>query len=126
MRRMHPMIVDCVNRLDNVLEKKAKDKSEINIKNMMGNLTMDVIASCAFATKIDVYDEQKPSEFINNAKKVFRGNWRFIIFFTLSAFWSSFAKVTGFQLQDPSVSNFFTSAVRNFKQGQAQECLTPL
>ncbi|CAG2162374.1 unnamed protein product [Oppiella nova] len=53
MRAMHPIIIDCVKRLEEYLEKKAANKEELEMKKIMGNLTMDVIASCAFGTKID-------------------------------------------------------------------------
>ncbi|CAG2172077.1 unnamed protein product, partial [Oppiella nova] len=66
MRSMHPIVTDCVKRLEDYLETKASDKSnnEIELKKVMSDLTMDVISSCAFGTKIDVYNDQKRSEFV--------------------------------------------------------------
>ncbi|CAG2116153.1 unnamed protein product [Medioppia subpectinata] len=46
MRAMHPLIIDCVHRLDQYLETKAINGDELDVKRAMGNLTMDVIASC--------------------------------------------------------------------------------
>jgi len=83
----------------------------------MGNLTMDVIASCAFGTKIDTHNDQKRNEFIVNAQKVFRGNWRVWLFFIGVTSFPKLVKWAGFKLTDPSVQRFFMSAVskQNFK-----------
>ncbi len=85
MRKMYPLIEDCVQRLETAIIKKATDSSgnnEIELKKFMGNLTMDVIALCAFGTKIDTHNDPN-NQFIKNAEVVFRGNWRFWIFFLL-------------------------------------------
>ncbi|CAG2173218.1 unnamed protein product, partial [Oppiella nova] len=77
MRSMHPIIIDCVHRLDNYLETKAMTGEDVEMKKTMGSLTMDVIASCAFGTKIDTYNDHKTNEFLENAKKVFHASmWR--------------------------------------------------
>ncbi|CAG2176687.1 unnamed protein product, partial [Oppiella nova] len=113
MRSMHPIIIDCVHRLDNYLETKAMTGEDVEMKKTMGSLTMDVIASCAFGTKIDVYNDHKTSEFIVNANKVYRGGsrWRILVFIILVSISPKLLKWTGFQFLDPSVENFFTSAL---------------
>ena len=109
---MHPMIVDCIKRLENVFEKDVigKGVNEFEAKKYMSNLTMDVIARCAFATKIDTYSEEK-SEFIINAQKAFRGTWRlwlgFIMLFTVPFL----VRWTGFNVFPPGPFRFFKSAV---------------
>ena len=114
MRSMHPIIIDCVHRLDNYLETKAMTGEDVEMKKTMGSLTMDVIASCAFGTKIDTYNDHKTNEFIVNASKVLRGSrWRIFVFTILISISQNLQKWTGFQFLDPSVNRFFTSAVSN-------------
>ena len=112
MRKMHPIIVDCVKRLEQVLEKCAQNSDkEIDLKKMMGNLTMDVIATCAFGTKIDVHSEEKTSDFVTHAQKVFRSSWRMWVFFIVSPVFPQLLKWINFKFTDPSVDRFFRSAV---------------
>ncbi|CAG2182723.1 unnamed protein product, partial [Oppiella nova] len=85
---------------------------DVEMKKTMGSLTMDVIASCAFGTKIDTYNDHKTSEFIVNAKKVFHGSpWRIWLFGILVNISPKLLKWTGFQFMDPSVEKFFTPAI---------------
>jgi hypothetical protein len=112
MRKMHPLIEDCVERLETVLMKKATDNSgnnEIELKKSMGNLTMDVIALCAFGTKIDTHNDPK-NQFIKKAEVVLRGNWRLWVFFLLKTTIPKILDLTQFQVTDPSVAHFFRSA----------------
>ncbi|XP_054166701.1 cytochrome P450 3A14-like [Oppia nitens] len=70
MRKMYPMIRECLNDYLNVLDEKAVNKSQINLKELNGNFTMDVIATCAFATKTNAHKESN-NPFIVNAKNAF-------------------------------------------------------
>ncbi len=113
MRKMYPLIEDCVQRLETAIIKKATDSSgnnEIELKKFMGNLTMDVIALCAFGTKIDTHNDPN-NQFIKKVEVVFRGNWRFWVFFLLKTTIPKILDLTGFQMTDPSVAHFFRSAV---------------
>ncbi len=113
MRKMYPLIEDCVQRLETAIMKKATDSSgnnEIELKKFMGNLTMDVIALCAFGTKIDTHNDPN-NQFIKKAEVVFRGNWRVWVFLILKATIPKILDWTGFQLTDPKVTHFFRSAV---------------
>jgi len=114
MRRMHPLIVDCVHSLENAIIKRINaNNNEIELKQFMGNLTMDVIASCAFGTKIDTHNEPN-NQFIKNAEIVFRGNWRVWVYFLLNTTFPKILDITKFEATDPKVANFFRSAVCHF------------
>ena len=113
MRKMHPLIEDCVQRLETAIMKKATNSSgnnEIELKKFMGNLTMDVIASCAFGTKIDTHNDPN-NQFIKNAQIALRDNLRVLTFFLLRTTIPKILELTGFQMTDPSVAHFFRSAV---------------
>ena len=83
---MHPIIVDCVKKLEEVLESETLGKGvkEFETKKLMSDFTMDVIARSAFATTIDTYSDDK-NEFILNAQKAFRSTWRIWVSFLLGA-----------------------------------------
>ncbi|CAG2121528.1 unnamed protein product, partial [Medioppia subpectinata] len=90
MKKMYPMIRQClddfVTELDVYADNKkdvniktifvteldvyADNKKDVNIKTMYGNYTMDVISCCAFATKTNSHKDPN-DPFIINAQKVF-------------------------------------------------------
>ncbi|CAG2104891.1 unnamed protein product, partial [Medioppia subpectinata] len=73
MKSMYPRIRECLSDFMNHLETFADNKTELNAKDMYGNYTMDVIATCAFATKTDVH-KNLDSLFVLNARRVFNFN----------------------------------------------------
>ena len=107
---MHPIIINCVKRLENALDKNLEKNSEVEIKQLMANFTIDVIATCAFGTKIDTYNEKK-SEFIINAQRAFRGTWRLWVFFLFAFISPKLVQKINFKVIDPAVTDFFRSAV---------------
>ncbi|CAG2102769.1 unnamed protein product [Medioppia subpectinata] len=121
MKAMHPIIVDCTQRLEEYLEKKAVTGEEVEMKKIMGNLTMDVIASCAFGTKIDTHNDEKRSDFILNAQKVFRGNWRVWAFFLFMTTFPKLVRWTGFTFNDPTVVKFFRTAITSIIRRRKSE-----
>ncbi|XP_054156445.1 cytochrome P450 3A24-like [Oppia nitens] len=112
MRSMHPLIIDCIGRLEQYVESRARTNEDLNVKKTMGNLTMDVIATCAFGTRIDTYGE-KSSDFVINAQKAMRGNWRVWAFFLFMTTFPKLLRWSGFQIQDPGVQYFFKSAIKS-------------
>ncbi|XP_054157194.1 uncharacterized protein LOC128955546 [Oppia nitens] len=114
IRSMHPIVNDCIKRLDENFEKHLTNKNvaEIEVKKMMSSLTMDVIASCAFGTKIDTYGQQK-SEFLINAQKVITHSWRSFIFLLTLTLFPKLIQWTSFTIHPPSVDRFFRTAIRS-------------
>jgi cytochrome P450 family 3 subfamily A len=112
MRRMYPLIEECAKSLEKVLTNAAINKQEVDMKKVMGNLTMDVIATCAFATKIDTHNDPN-NPFVKNAKKIFAANLRFLINFIILATFPSLLKKLGISFFNSSAQEFFTTAVRN-------------
>ena len=112
MRRMHPIIIECVERLKNALDKEHKKNgnNEIQLKKMMSGLTLDVIFCCAFATQIDIYSDST-NEFVTNARKVFQGGWRLWLFYFLLISFPKLIEWTGFKQNDPEASSFFRDTV---------------
>ena len=55
----------------------------MELKNLFGKLTMDVIICCAFATRVDAYNEEKTDPFIQSAQNLLRPAPKTIISFLL-------------------------------------------
>ncbi|CAG2171743.1 unnamed protein product, partial [Oppiella nova] len=70
MKKMYPRIRECLTDFMNHLEGFAVNRGEINVKDMYGNYTMDVIATCAFATKTGAHNTLD-SPFVVMARSVF-------------------------------------------------------
>jgi len=104
---MHKLVEQCVKSVDQIFAKAAKEHNEVEMKTLMGNYTMDVIATCAFGTKIDTYNDPN-NPFIKNAIQIFRGSiWRSLLFLTAQPL-MKFFKIS---IVDSSVTQFFKSAV---------------
>ncbi|CAG2182707.1 unnamed protein product, partial [Oppiella nova] len=67
MRKMYALINHCYEDFLNTLDNNVSNGvNEVELKQLMGAYTMDVIASCAFATKLNSYaDPNNP--FLTNA-----------------------------------------------------------
>jgi hypothetical protein len=110
MRKMHPLIEDCVTSVENILKDVAINKKEIELKKLMGNLTMDVIARCAFAAKIDTHNDPN-NPFVKNAEKVFRGSLSVWLSFFILLAYPKLAKKLPLTLVDSGAKTFFSTAV---------------
>jgi cytochrome P450 len=110
MKRMHPLIEDCVKNLERVLEIEANNKNEIDLKKVMGNLTMDAIATCAFATKIDTHNDLN-NPFVKNAEKAFSGSLKTFLTLLILFTFPSLGKKFQLRIFEKSVTEFFSNAV---------------
>ena len=111
MKKMYSIIRECVQEFIDILEPSAKNRQNINLNDMHGNYTMDVIARCAFATKINAYKDIN-NPFIVNAKKVFEFKfWKLLTILLLPV---PLLKLLGFQSTSDEESNqFFFNIIRN-------------
>jgi cytochrome P450 family 3 subfamily A len=110
MRKMQPLIQDCLKNLENVLINLSKNKNEFSLRQVMVNYTMDVVASCAFGTKIDTHNDPN-NPFVKNASVFFRPTIRFGLFFLLNAWVPSLVKRMNLCFVSNDVIDFFKSAV---------------
>ncbi|XP_054157193.1 cytochrome P450 3A8-like [Oppia nitens] len=108
MRAMHPIIIECVKRLDRYLS----DKKEIEMTTTMSKMTMDVIVRCAFGNEIDTYDEQRTHDFIVYSRRLLSANWRTLLTFIVGAISQDLLQWSGLKLIDPAVETFFRSAIK--------------
>jgi len=111
---MQPLIEDCFKNLEKALIKSINDQNnEINVRQFMVNYTMDVIASCAFGTKIDTHNDPN-NLFVRNASLIFTPSIRFGIYFLLNAWVPSLVKKFNLCFVSRDVIDYFKSAVTVF------------
>ncbi|XP_054154549.1 thromboxane-A synthase-like [Oppia nitens] len=90
LRKLYPLIGQCcddfVGHLDRLVSSRRQQPvGSIELKKLMGDLTMDVIARCAFSIKPDTYTDDQSSgessnQFIRAANNVFNISvWRLIL-----------------------------------------------
>ncbi|CAG2108121.1 unnamed protein product [Medioppia subpectinata] len=71
MRKMYPIVRESVKGFMNTLSEYVNDKQEVNVTDMYGCLTMDVIANCAFATKTNAFKDPN-NAFVVNGRNVLK------------------------------------------------------
>lgn len=85
LKRMLGIFKECSETLMKNFENFVKKGKPIDAKRLYGTLTMDVIASAAFSTKIDSHNDPD-NEFVKTARETFSGSrkYKFIILILLS------------------------------------------
>ncbi|XP_054715661.1 cytochrome P450 3A11-like [Uloborus diversus] len=80
IKKMMSIFKDSAKTCVNSFKKYAASKKPVDAKIIYGAFTMDVIASSAFSTKIDSYNDPN-NKFVSTARSLFsRGILRFILF----------------------------------------------
>lgn len=75
LRKMSDLILECVRTTCEHLKEAAERKDDVDIKEFYGSYGMDVIARCAFGTKLDSHMDPS-NEFVMNANKAFSNDFR--------------------------------------------------
>lgn len=73
MKLMYPLMEECLDDFMVHLDNLANTKSNVNIKDIYGSLTIDIIASSAFGTKLNSLIDMD-SLFVTHAKALFKIN----------------------------------------------------
>ncbi|CAN7950439.1 unnamed protein product, partial [Ixodes pacificus] len=68
LRKMNSLIADCARKTAEHLKLTAEKEGELNIKQFYLNYALDVIARCAFATRLDSHT-QETNEFVTKARQ---------------------------------------------------------
>ncbi|KAH6930993.1 hypothetical protein HPB50_021304 [Hyalomma asiaticum] len=72
LRRMNELIQACAEITTEHLKNAAQQKKDIDVKQFYGHYALDVIARCAFGTKLDSHTDAT-NEFVTKARKAFSG-----------------------------------------------------
>lgn len=71
LRKMNTLIQDCVDVTCKHLEEAAEERKDVDLKQFYGHYTLDMIARCAFGTKLDSSTDAT-NEFVTAAGNAFR------------------------------------------------------
>ncbi|KAF2897837.1 hypothetical protein ILUMI_08338 [Ignelater luminosus] len=111
MRMMFQTLVDCSTGLVNVMDKFVMEKQAIDIKEIVGRFTTDIIGSCAFG--IDCSSLKNPdSEFRQYGKKFFDTSVKDSIVRLLTLTAPEIFTVLRLSSHRKDVTNFFMNVVR--------------
>jgi cytochrome P450 len=92
LKKMYSLINECCEEYMKNLDDYAKDRKEIEIKQLHGAYTMDVIAKCAFATNTNSHKDPE-NEFTKNAFELTNLKfWKFFILFLTPSFLAKIAR----------------------------------
>ncbi|KAH7699044.1 cytochrome P450 3A24-like protein [Aphelenchoides avenae] len=72
MRHLVPLLEESATRLCSLIDRHIKDDREIPLKEIMGRISLDMIARCGFAVDIGSFDEGEESPFITHTKEIFK------------------------------------------------------
>lgn len=72
LRKMNGLIADCARKTTVHLKQAAEKNEDLDLKQFYGNYGLDVIARCAFGTKLDSHSDET-NEFVTKARKAFAG-----------------------------------------------------
>ncbi|KAG0445215.1 hypothetical protein HPB47_018399 [Ixodes persulcatus] len=72
LRKMKALIEDCAKVTAEHLKKAAKNNEDVDIKQFYGHYSLDVIARCAFGTRLDSHTDVT-NEFVTRARRAFSG-----------------------------------------------------
>ncbi|XP_054163783.1 uncharacterized protein LOC128961559 [Oppia nitens] len=111
LRKMRPLIDDCLHTLVTNLDKLSKESDEgvVDMKKVFGAFTMEVIIQVAFGTKVDaLIDDNNP--IISNAKKIISKDVSILQLpkFMLIMTFPKIAKLLGLTLIPNDLSDFFS------------------
>ncbi|KAH7944907.1 hypothetical protein HPB49_001688 [Dermacentor silvarum] len=70
LRKMNELIQACAEITSEHLKNAAEQKKDIDVKQFYGHYALDVIARCAFGTKLDSHTDET-NEFVTKARKAF-------------------------------------------------------
>ena len=112
MKKMYPLIDDCLKHLIDNLESHVQSGKELVVKDVFGCLTMDVIAKCAFGTDTNA-NKDKNNPFIVHGRGVFQVNlFRVLIVNLIPSPILKILKIRGFFASSDS-NEFFLNVARH-------------
>ncbi|KAH9396368.1 hypothetical protein TYRP_019771 [Tyrophagus putrescentiae] len=126
LKRMEPMMEDCVRSMMTFLEREVKNGDNKNysldVRNTMGNFTIDVIAKCAFATDTNAHNSTSSNPFVTNAKNFFAFRpARFIAMSLLPKFVQKFLVKNKLPPLNIEEYDFFEAATKHMIEKRKEE-----
>nr|AGJ51946.1 cytochrome P450 CYP6BK18 [Dastarcus helophoroides] len=112
MRGMFQTLVHSGVFMEKAMDKLHEEKQAVDIKEILGCFTTDIIGSCAFGLECNSFTEPD-SPFRRYGKKIFQSTlWRRIVV-SLGINFPKFGKLVGLKFVEKDVSDFFMKIVRD-------------
>ncbi|KAJ3659268.1 hypothetical protein Zmor_010965 [Zophobas morio] len=113
MKMMFQTLADCTVGLKTVMDKSAVEHTPLDIKDILGRFTTDIIGSVAFGLECNSLKDPD-ALFRKYGKRVFEiDTWERLKFIMQFAFPRNLLKAIKFKMTKPEVENFFMKAVRD-------------
>ncbi|KAK0183124.1 hypothetical protein PV327_001194 [Microctonus hyperodae] len=110
IKRMFPLLIDCHKVLEELIINKASNNSTVEVRDLAGKFTIDVIGTCAFGIQINLLT-QEHSEFHKIMRKISRPNYKNTLWRMLRTSLPKIYNLLGIQLFDSEVTNFFKDII---------------
>ncbi|XP_066545153.1 cytochrome P450 3A40 isoform X2 [Amia ocellicauda] len=121
LKEMFPIMKHYADNLVQHVQKKADQNEAVQVKELFGPYSMDVVTSTAFSVNIDSMNN--PSDpFVTNIKKMLKFNFLdpILLIISLFPFVSPLMEKMEFSLFPTSVTNYFFDSLRKIKTKRQQ------
>ena len=112
MKMMFNTLLECVPSFLVKIESDRVNKNPIDIKEVLGCLTTDIIGSCAFGLECNSFKEEN-APFRENGRKFFDFTKSRLIKSMISSNFPAVGKFLGFGITPPDVTEFFMKVVED-------------
>lgn len=121
LRKMNALIQECARVSCEHLQKAAKHEEELDVKQYFGHYTLDVIAKCAFGTKLDSHTNQA-NEFVTRASQAFQMsvNLPILIFFYVLGLFPFLMKLIPVKIFNPEKFAYFKDVCANMMKSRRE------
>jgi cytochrome P450 family 6 len=114
LKGTHQQIRECIDQLLNCINEKSDQKTEgIEVSQIVKNLTIAVIGTCAFGMKLDIINSENNFNFKKYINRILKPNGKIIFFQNiLGMLFPKIMKLLKIQTVDVDATNFFYSVFR--------------
>ncbi|KAI1708172.1 cytochrome p450 domain-containing protein [Ditylenchus destructor] len=125
MRTIIPILNVCCKQLEKVIDSYIDSNEPIPLKDVLGRMTLDMIAKAGFALDVDTYDRTHESPFVHHSKEFFK-QLKFVGLRTfISQMFPNFGvyaqKFTGIEFAHAKYHEFFQSVLEELYDRRKKE-----
>lgn len=112
MKLMFHTIIDSTTGLIEAVNKHAVNATPVDIKEVLGCFTTDIIGSCAFGLECNSFIEQD-ADFRRYGRKIFAPNVKGSLKTIITMAYPNIARKLNVKTQEQDIDNFFINVVEN-------------
>ncbi|XP_065311301.1 cytochrome P450 3A24-like [Dermacentor albipictus] len=118
LRKMNALIQDCARTTCKHLREAAERNDDIDVKRFFGHYSLDVIARCAFGTRLDSHTDAT-NEFVTQASKAFSA--RMSLRLLIAVLFPGLVKYFSFRIATGSEFEYFKNVCQRIINERRQE-----